>query len=420
MLKQTEGSHAVAEAVALCRPEVICAYPISPQTHIVEGIGEMVKSGELKDCEFINVESEFAAMSVAIGSSAGGARTYTATASQGLLFMVEAVYNASGLGLPIVMTVANRAIGAPINIWNDHSDSLSQRDCGWIQLFAETNQEALDLHIQAFKLAEELSMPVMVCMDGFILTHAYERVDIPTQAQVDRFLPPYEPRQVLDPAEPVSIGAMVGPEAFMEVRYLAHAKQMQALERIPQLAKEFEAGFGRDSGGLIHGYKTEDAETIVIAMGSVLGTIKDTVDAMREAEHGGHKIGVLGITSYRPFPLAAVATALKNCKRFVVLEKSLAVGIGGIVATDVRMAVTGMGLKGYTVVAGLGGRAITVKSLTALFEKACRDELDPVNFLDLDWKAVNKQIERERTTRRSGPAAESMLRDVGVIAARVG
>ncbi|HNG88035.1 MAG TPA: pyruvate ferredoxin oxidoreductase, partial [Accumulibacter sp.] len=178
MLKQTEGSHAVAEAVALCRPEVICAYPISPQTHIVEGLGEMVKAGEVANCEFINVESEFAAMSVAIGSSAAGARTYTATASQGLLFMVEAVYNASGLGLPIVMTVANRAIGAPINIWNDHSDSLSQRDCGWIQLFAETNQEALDLHIQAFKLAEEVSLPVMVCMDGFILTHAYERVDV--------------------------------------------------------------------------------------------------------------------------------------------------------------------------------------------------------------------------------------------------
>ena len=206
----------------------------------------------------------------------------------------------------------------------------------------------------------------------------------------------------------------------MEVRYLAHAKQMQALERIPQLAKEFEACFGRDSGGLIRGYKTEDAETIVIAMGSLLGTIKDTVDAMREAEHGGHKIGVLGITSYRPFPLAAVAAALKNCKRFVVLEKSLAVGIGGIVATDVRMAVTGMGLKGYTVVAGLGGRAITVKSLTTLFEKACREELDLVSFLDLDWKVVNKQLERERTTRRSGPAAESMLRDVGVIAARIG
>ncbi|HNH24833.1 MAG TPA: transketolase C-terminal domain-containing protein, partial [Accumulibacter sp.] len=362
MLKQTEGSHAVAEAVALCRPEVICAYPISPQTHIVEGLGEMVKAGEVDHCEFINVESEFAAMSVAIGSSAAGARTYTATASQGLLFMVEAVYNASGLGLPIVMTVANRAIGAPINIWNDHTDSLSQRDCGWIQLFAETNQEALDLHIQAFKLAEEVSLPVMVCMDGFILTHAYERVDVPTQAQVDAFLPPYEPRQVLDPREPVSIGAMVGPEAFSEVRYLAHAKQMQALERIPKLAEEFQAIFGRDSGGLTHTYCTEDAEVIVVAMGSVLGTIKDTVDEMRA---NGDKIGVLGITSYRPFPIDAVRAALQNAKRVVVLEKSLAVGIGGIVSTDVRMAMSGLHLHGHTVVAGLGGRAITRKSLRA-------------------------------------------------------
>jgi pyruvate ferredoxin oxidoreductase alpha subunit len=418
MLKQIEGSRAVAEAVALCRPEVICAYPISPQTHIVEALGEMVKEAALTDCEYINVESEFAAMSVAIGASAAGARSYTATASQGLLFMVEAVYNAAGLGLPIVMTVANRAIGAPINIWNDHSDSLSQRDCGWIQLFAETNQEALDLHIQAFKLAEELSMPVMVCMDGFILTHAYERVDVPTQEQVDAYLPAYEPRQVLDPNEPVSIGAMVGPEAFAEVRYLAHAKQMQALERIPQLAAEFESVFARDSGGLLHTYRTEDAETIVIAMGSVLGTIKDTVDAMRLPENGGHSIGVLGITSYRPFPLAAVAAALKHCKRFVVLEKSLAVGIGGIVATDVRMAVTGMGLKGFTVVAGLGGRAITVKSLTTLFEKATREALDPVTFLDLDWKAVNKQLDREKARRRSGPVAEALLRDVGVVGAR--
>ena len=229
MLKQVEGSRAVAEAVALCRPEVICAYPISPQTHIVEALGQIVKSGELAPCEFVNVESEFAAMSVAIGASAAGARSYTATASQGLLFMAEALFNASGLGLPIVMTVANRAIGAPINIWNDHTDSMSQRDCGWIQLFAETNQEALDLHIQAFRLAEELSLPVMVCMDGFILTHAYERVDMPTQAQVDAYLPRFEPRQVLDPAEPVSIGAMVGPDAFTEVRYLAHFKQMQAL-----------------------------------------------------------------------------------------------------------------------------------------------------------------------------------------------
>jgi pyruvate ferredoxin oxidoreductase alpha subunit len=416
MLKQTEGSRAVAEAVALCRPEVICAYPISPQTHIVEGLGERVKLGTLAPCEFINVESEFAAMSVAIGSSAAGARTYTATASQGLLFMAEAVYNASGLGLPIVMTVANRAIGAPINIWNDHSDSMSQRDCGWIQLFAESNQEALDLHIQAFKLAEELSMPVMVCMDGFILTHAYEQVDMPAQDEVDAFLPPYEPRQVLDPSDPVSIGAMVGPEAFMEVRYLAHAKQLSALDVIPRIADEFFARFGRRSGGLVRGYRTDDAQTIVVALGSVLGTLKDTVDEMR-AE--GIAIGVLGIQSFRPFPLAAVRAALQNARNVVVLEKSFCIGLGGVVSTDVRLALSGLQLHGYTVVAGLGGRSITKASLHRTLREAIAGTLQPLTFMDLDWGIVNRQLQREAQVRRSGPIAENLLRDVGVIAAKV-
>lgn len=416
MLKQIEGSQAVAQAVALCRPEVICAYPISPQTHIVEGLGELVKSGALAPCEFINVESEFAAMSVAIGSSAAGARSYTATASQGLLYMAEAVYNASGLGLPIVMTVANRAIGAPINIWNDHSDSMSQRDCGWIQLFAESNQEALDLHIQAFKLGEELSMPVMVCMDGFILTHAYERVDMPSQGEVDAFLPPYDPRQVLDPAEPVSIGAMVGPEAFMEVRYLAHAKQNMALLRIPEIADEFSRRFGRNSGGLVRGYRCEDAETIVVALGSVLGTLKDTVDDLRA---GGMKIGVLGIQSFRPFPLAAVRAALQEAKRVVVLEKSFSVGLGGVVSTDVRLALSGLQLQGYTVVAGLGGRAITKASLARTLSEAVAGKLQPLTFMDLDWPLVNRQLQREAATRRSGPIAENLLRDVGSVASKV-
>ena len=327
MRTQIEGSLAVAQAVAACRPQVICAYPISPQTHIVEGLSAIVKRGELPGCEYLNVESEFAAMSGAIGASAAGARSYTATASQGLLYMVEAVYNASGLGLPIVMTVANRAIGAPINIWNDHTDSMSQRDSGWIQLYAETNQEAVDLHVQAFRIAEELSLPVMVCMDGFILTHAVEEVDVPEAADVARFLPPFEPRQVLDPANPVSIGAMVGPEAFTEVRYLAHERQMQALDLIPAVAAEFQAVFGRDSGGLLHTYEIEDAETVVIALGSVLGTIKDVVDERRAR---GEKIGVLGITSFRPFPLKAVEAAIGNAKRFVCLEKArrLSIEIG--------------------------------------------------------------------------------------------
>jgi pyruvate ferredoxin oxidoreductase alpha subunit len=415
MLRQIEGSLGVAEAVALCRPEVICAYPISPQTHIVEALGEMVKSGTLAPCEFINVESEFSAMSVAIGASAAGARAYTATASQGLLYMVEAMFNASGLGLPVVMTVANRAIGAPINIWNDHSDAMSQRDCGWIQLYAETNQEALDLHIQAYRLGEELSLPVMVCMDGFILTHAYERLDLPDAAQVDAYLPPYEPRQVLDPREPVSIGAMVGPDAFAEVRYLAHAKQMQALELIPRHAAEFRKIFGRDSGGLVRGYRTEDAETIVVALGSVLGTIKDTVDEMRDE---GHRIGALGVVSFRPFPLAEVRRILAPAQRVVVLEKSLAVGIGGILSANVRMALSGVQLHGYTVIAGLGGRPITRNSLHKLFREAERDELQPLTFLDLDWNIVNRVLEREKRERRTGPIAETILRDVGVV--RVG
>lgn len=415
MLKQIEGSKAVAEAVALCRPEVICAYPISPQTHIVEGLGEMVKSGELAPCEFINVESEFAAMSVAIGASAAGARAYTATASQGLLFMAEAVFNAAGMGLPIVMTVANRAIGAPINIWNDHTDSMSQRDCGWIQLFAETNQEALDLHIQAFRLAEELSLPVMVCMDGFILTHAYERVDMPTQAQVDAFLPPFQPRQVLDPQEPVSMGAMVGPEAFTEVRYLAHVKQMQALDLIPGWAAEFRQAFGRDSGGLVHAYRTEDADTVVVALGSVLGTIKDTVDALREK---GHRFGVLGITCFRPWPSVAIREALAGAKRVVVLEKAFGVGLGGIVSSNVRTT-SNAADSVFTVIAGLGGRPITRESLARVFLEVEAGTAPALTFLDLNRAAVDRALARERESRRSGPIAEALLKDIGLVTAQL-
>jgi len=417
MLKQIEGSRAVAEAVALCRPQVICAYPITPQTHIVEGLGEMVKTGDLAGCEFINVESEFAALSVAIGASAAGVRSYTATSSQGLLFMAEAVYNAAGLGLPIVMTIGNRAIGAPINIWNDHSDSMSMRDAGWIQLYADDNQEALDLHIQAFRLAEELSCPVMVCMDGFILTHAYDRVDVPTQAEVDAYLPPYLPRQILDPREPVSIGAMVGPEAFTEVRYLSHHRQLRALGLIPQLAAEFATAFGRPSGGLIRPYRTEGAETIVVALGSVNGTIQEVVDEMR-AE--GTAIGSVSILSFRPFPLAVLREALRHAKRVVVLEKCLAVGLGGIVSDGVRKSLSGVVLHGYTVIAGLGGRAITRASLRKLFEDAGRDELQQVTFLDLDADLVSFELERESRVRRSGPTAEALLRRLGTVASRIG
>ena len=415
MREQLEGSQAVARAVARCRPEVVSAYPISPQTHIVEALSDMVRTGELAPCEYLLVESEFAAMSAAIGASAAGARAYTATASQGLLYMAEALYNASGLGLPVVMTLANRAIGAPINIWNDHSDAMSQRDSGWIQLYAESNQAAVDLHVQAFKLAEELSLPVMVCMDGFVLTHAVEPLEIPSQEQVDAFLPPYTPRQVLDPDEPVTIGAMVGPEAFTEVRYLAHAKQMQALDLVPELAAEFAASFGRPSGGLLRRYRTEGAETILVALGSVLGTIEDVVDELRDE---GERIGALGITCFRPFPLDEIRAALTGATRVVVVERAFAVGIGGIVGQNVRLALAGLPSVVYDVVAGLGGRAITRRSLRKLVEEVQEGRIEPnrLHFLDLDRKLVERELLRLQEKRRSGPHAENILRDVGLVA----
>jgi pyruvate ferredoxin oxidoreductase alpha subunit len=404
---QIEGSRAVAQAVARCRPQVIPAYPISPQTHIVEALSELVKSGALRPCEFINAESEFGAMSLAIGASAAGARTYTATASQGLLFMAEALYNASGLGLPIVMTVANRAIGAPINIWNDHSDSMSQRDCGWVQLYAESNQEAVDLHLLAFRLAEELSLPVMVCMDGFVLTHAVEAVDLPEQAAVDALLPPYNPRQVLDPADPVSIGAMVGPEAFTEVRYLAHLRQLEVLEALPRLSGELRDAVGR-SVAAVTPYRCEGADTVVVALGSVLGTLKDAVDAAR-AE--GLRVGVLGLTAFRPFPVDAVATALADASRVVVLERAFATGVGGIVTADLRAAVPD--IPCHTVVAGLGGRPITSVSLRAMLLDAVAGDLGPLSFLDLNRTLVAGELRRAAATRRSGPTAENVLADLG-------
>ena len=410
MRRQLEGSVAVAKAVALCRPEVICAYPISPQTHIVEHLSDLVRSRELAPCEYLNVESEFAAMSAAIGASAVGARAYSATASQGLLYMVEALYNASGLGLPIVMTVANRAIGSPINIWNDHSDAMSQRDSGWIQLYAESNQEAVDLHIQAFRLAEAISLPVMVCMDGFVLTHAYEGVDLPAPEDVDAFLPPFAPRQVLDPDDPMTIGAMVGPEAFTEVRYLMHAKQMQALDEIPAIASAFAQAFGRPAGGLVRRYRSEDAETIVVALGSVLGTIEDVVDELRA---DGIRVGALGVKTFRPWPLEEVRAALAHAERVVVVEKAFAVGAGGIVGQNVRLALDGTGATVHDVVAGLGGRPITGRSLRGLLDDAMAGRLscDRMTFLDLDSAVVERELERP-----SGPHAENILRDLGVLA----
>ncbi len=414
MLNQMSGSIAVAKAVALCRPEVIPCYPITPQTHIVEHLSFLVKSGKLTGCSYENVESEFASMSFCIGASAAGARTYTATASQGLLYMIEAVYNASGLGLPIVMTLGNRAIGAPINIWNDHSDAMSVRDAGWIQLFVEGNQQAVDVHIQAFRLAESLSLPVMVNMDGFILTHAITRIDLPDQARVDQFLPPFVPRQKLDTDSPFSIGAMVGPEAFTEVRYLAHHKQKQALNIIEQQAQEFQHLFGRDSGGLVKSYAAEDADIVIVAMGSVIGTLRELVRQMREE---GHSLGILSLRSFRPFPEQAIRHSLHQAKKIIVFEKSFAVGMGGILASEIHMAMQGLSVSIHSVIGGLGGRTITAKSLRKIIQRAMQNELEHEVFMDLEIETVNREIKRQDEAQASGSVAENILRDMGVVAA---
>jgi pyruvate ferredoxin oxidoreductase alpha subunit len=291
---------------------------------------------------------------------------------------------------------------------------VSQRDSGWLQLYVESNQEAVDTHVLAFRLAEELSLPVMVCMDGFILTHAYERIDLPSAEQVDAFLPPYEPRQVLDPAEPVTIGAMVGPEAFTEVRYLAHAKQIQALDVIPQVANDFHEHFGRASGGLLERYRSDDAQTVVLALGSVFGTIAEVVDELRE---GGTSVGAVALKSFRPFPLAELREALAHAERVVVVERALAVGIGGIVSANVRTALAGLPVVAHTVIAGLGGRAITRRSLRELLAQAVDGRLGELHFLDLRTDVVERELKRARGGGRPGPHAEGILRDLGIVAA---
>ena len=413
---QMEGSQAVAEILACCRPEVIAAYPISPQTHIVERLSAKVARGEIGRCQFVNVESEFAALSVLIGASASGARTYTATSSQGLLFMAEAVYNAAGLGLPIVMTIANRAVGAPINIWNDHSDSMALRDAGWIQLFAEHNQEAIDLHSQAFRLAEALSCPVMVCMDGYVLTHASEPVDLPDAAHVDAYLPPYQPVQLLDPNDPVSIGAMVGPDAFAEVKYLAHHQHLRALDLIPELTQAFEQHFHRQSGGLCSPYRMEGADIAVIAMGSVIGTIKDVVDELRRASI---PVGCIKIGCYRPFPMLQLRGLLEGVSRVIVVEKDLAVGVGGIVSADVQLTLSGRQIPVHTVIAGLGGRSISTSSLKQMILEARAERLTEPYFLDLNKTVIEQELARRRDIRRAGPVAEHILQTMNVMGTKV-
>jgi pyruvate ferredoxin oxidoreductase alpha subunit len=385
MLKQIEGSQAVADVVALCRPNVIAAYPITPQTHIVEDLALIVGQGKL-DAEFVNVESEFSAASVVLGASAAGARTYTATSSQGLLLMAEVIYCIAGMRLPIVLTCANRAISAPLSIWNDQQDSMAVRDAGWIQLFAEDNQEAADLHIQAYKIAEQTFLPVMVCMDGFILTHAFEPVDIPEQKEVDDFLPPFKPRHIVDPRWPRGIGLYADPRFYMETRYILHRAMEKSEKTIKEVSADFAKTFGRDSGGFIKTYKLKEADVAIVSMGSVVGTIKDLIDKLEEE---GKKVGLLQICSYRPFPRQEIYNVLKDKMNIVVLEKCISLGRGGILASDIRWSFPRAEKKDRNIssfIAGLGGRNITVDDLRYMVEKV---EKEPV---ELEFLGLKKEL----------------------------
>lgn len=366
-----EGSYAVAHSVKVCKPNVISAYPITPQTHIVEDLSQFVADGEI-DCEYMNVESEFSAISALIGASATGARTYSSTTSQGLALMHEALFNASGMRLPIVMTVVNRALSAPINIWNDQQDSISQRDTGWIQLYAEDVQESADMTPQIFKLAEDkdVLLPAMSCMDGFILSHVYEPVILLEQDLTDEFLPQFEPEFILDPANPMSFGAFADPTTYTEFRYRQEEAMGVALKKIETLANEFNDIYGRYYGGLVDGYMLDDAEIVVMAMGSVIGTVKDTIDMLRKE---GVSVGLLKVRSFRPFPVDAVRKALKNAKIIITLDKNISVGKNeGALCTEVKACLhnTKMRIPVIGFMLGHGGRDIPMSTIVNIVDKA--------------------------------------------------
>ncbi len=358
--KILEGSHAVAEIIRRIQPAVISAYPITPQTHIVEDLERMKANGDA-DFEYIRAESEFAAASIVLGASATGVRTYTATCSQGLLLMTEVLFNIAGMRLPVVLTCANRAVSAPISIWNDQQDSVTIRDAGWLQFYGETNQEIVDLHLVAYKLSESLQLPAMVNMDGFILTHTYEPIEIPSENLIRRYLPKYQSSKdaILDVNNPRSLGTFAPPDQYMEIRQELFNDVAATKKEIKKVASEFKKVFGRNLGyeGLIEKYKTGDADIILVAMGSVCGTIKEVIDELRKK---GKKVGLLKIISFRPFPDEEVLLALKKAKYVAVFDKSISMGSEGILATDIkRGAYNKLNSKIQNFIVGLGGRDVS-------------------------------------------------------------
>jgi len=367
-----EVSIAISEAVKLANVDVISAYPITPQTHIVEHLAELVNDGELQSA-FIPVESEHSALSAAVGSAAVGARTFTATSSQGLALMHEIMYVASSLRLPMVMSVVNRALSAPINIWNDLSDIMAERDSGWVQLFAINGQEAFDLTLQAFKIAEDprVLLPVAVNLDGFILSHVIEPIELLEQQEVDQFLTPFQPVLRLDPDKPVSLGAFGSPDVFIEVKKQIEEALIGSQKVVTEVWKDFGRLFGRNYKP-VESYKTKGAETLLITMGSISETAMTAVDALREK---GQKVGLIHIRLWRPFPFKEFLQAIKGAKVLAVLDRALVPGgVGGPVGLEVKSALYAKDERPYVAefVAGLGGRDLTVETFIEVVDKAER------------------------------------------------
>lgn len=373
-----EVSLAVSEAAKLANVDVIAAYPITPQTHIVEHLSELVADGDL-DAEFIPVESEHSAMSTCCGSAAAGARTFTATSSQGLALMLEICYIAPALRLPIVMAVANRSLSAPISIWNDHGDLMMSRDTGWIQTVAENGQEAFDLTLHAFRVAEDhrVLLPVIVNLDGFTLTHVIEPVELLDQKEVDRYLPAYQPKMRLDPERPVTMGPVGVPEVYTEAKKAQDEALNAAKPVILEAWQEFAELFGRRYKP-VETYRTEGAETLLVTMGSISETAMSAVDQMRAA---GRNVGLVHLRLFRPFPFEELLESVRGAKQIAVVDRALSLnGAGGPLACEVKAALYEEPERPYiwNYVAGLAGRDVTVENFTEMaagVEAAAADKI---------------------------------------------
>ena len=367
MKKFLSGNEAFAEGIRLARPQVISAYPITPQTIVVERLSEMVEDGSLT-AEYVHVESEHSALSCAIGASAAGARAFTATSSQGLLYMAECLYYAAGGRFPIVMMNADRSTALPWNIYGDQRDSLSQLDSGWIQSYAENAQEALDLALMSYRIAEDkrVSTPYMANLDGFVLTHTYETVDIPDRAQADSFLPPYETDNRIDFENPRNMAFSAGPDTNYIFKYKEHEGVLAARDVISETEAAFAEIFGRKYTGLTENYCTDDAEYVIVTLGSIAGLCRETADKLRES---GVRAGVVRIRYMRPFPNEEIADVLRNAKAYAVLEKDISFGNEGTVFTNVNSALkkAGVEVKGSNYIGGLGGRNISAADIEKIY-----------------------------------------------------